>query len=117
MNSANGSVLPAFTSSSDSRRIANSFSRSYGSDGGQTRTGVLELPRPATVAVGTEIHMVRRLAAQHPDKTIVQLCGELFDFFVAALFFGPAHLALNSRQRTADALFMQQPHAVGHNLR
>ena len=31
-------------------------------------------PRPGTaMAIGTEIHMVQRLAAQHPDKTIVSL--------------------------------------------
>jgi len=38
---------------------------------------VAERPAGATLAIGTEIHMVKRLAAQHPDKTIVQLCGEL----------------------------------------
>ncbi|MFA5861132.1 MAG: quinolinate synthase NadA [Candidatus Thermoplasmatota archaeon] len=38
---------------------------------------VAEQPAGSTLAIGTEIHMVRRLAAQHPDKTIVQLCGEL----------------------------------------
>lgn len=34
-------------------------------------------PAGSTLAIGTEIHMVRRLAAQHPDKTILQLCGDL----------------------------------------
>jgi quinolinate synthase len=38
---------------------------------------VAEQPAGSTLAIGTEIHMVKRLAAQHPDKTIVQLCGEL----------------------------------------
>jgi quinolinate synthase len=36
-----------------------------------------EQPAGSTLAIGTEIHMVKRLAAQHPDKRIVQLCGEL----------------------------------------
>jgi quinolinate synthase len=30
-------------------------------------------PAGATVAVGTEIHLVNRLAAEHPDKTVVSL--------------------------------------------
>jgi quinolinate synthase len=38
---------------------------------------VAEQPAGSTLAIGTEIHMVKRLAQQHPDKTIVQLCGEL----------------------------------------
>ncbi len=28
-------------------------------------------------AIGTEVHLVKRLAKEHPDKTIVQLCGDL----------------------------------------
>ncbi len=28
-------------------------------------------------AIGTEIHLVKRLAREHPDKTIVQLCGKI----------------------------------------
>ncbi|HWH08831.1 MAG TPA: quinolinate synthase NadA, partial [Candidatus Thermoplasmatota archaeon] len=38
---------------------------------------VAQQPAGSTLAIGTEVHMVRRLAAQHPDKTIVQLCGPL----------------------------------------
>jgi quinolinate synthase len=38
---------------------------------------VAEQPAGSTLAIGTEIHMVRRLAAQHPDKTVMQLCGDL----------------------------------------
>lgn len=34
---------------------------------------VREAPVGATLAIGTEIHMVQRLAAQHPDKTIFTL--------------------------------------------
>jgi quinolinate synthase len=30
-------------------------------------------PAGATIAVGTEIHLVQRLAAEHPDKTVVSL--------------------------------------------
>lgn len=38
---------------------------------------VAEQPSGATIAIGTEIHMVKRLAAKHQDKTIHQLCGPL----------------------------------------
>ena len=38
---------------------------------------VAEQPAGSTLAIGTEVHMVRRLAAQHPDKTVMQLCGDL----------------------------------------
>ena len=38
---------------------------------------VAEQPAGSTIAIGTEIHMVKRLAAQHPDKVIHQLCGPL----------------------------------------
>ena len=38
---------------------------------------VAEQPAGSTLAIGTEVHMVRRLARQHPDKTIMQLCGDL----------------------------------------
>lgn len=38
---------------------------------------VAEQPAGSTIAIGTEVHMVKRLAAQHPDKTIHQLCGPL----------------------------------------
>jgi quinolinate synthase len=34
---------------------------------------VTDAPAGAVMAIGTEIHMVQRLAAQHPDKTIVSL--------------------------------------------
>jgi quinolinate synthase len=34
---------------------------------------VQDAPAGTAMAVGTEIHMVQRLAAQHPDKTIVSL--------------------------------------------
>ncbi|MHB8585868.1 MAG: quinolinate synthase NadA [Thermoplasmatota archaeon] len=33
-------------------------------------------PAGAKMAIGTEIHMVKRLAREHPDRYIVQLCGE-----------------------------------------
>jgi len=36
---------------------------------------VAEQAAGSTLAIGTEIHMVKRLAAQHPDKQIMQLCG------------------------------------------
>jgi quinolinate synthase len=32
-----------------------------------------ELPAGSTIAIGTEVHMVRRLAAEHPDKAISTL--------------------------------------------
>jgi quinolinate synthase len=38
---------------------------------------VAQQPAGSTLAIGTEIHMVKRLAVQHPDKRILQLCGEL----------------------------------------
>lgn len=38
---------------------------------------VAEQPAGSTLAIGTEINMVKRLAAQHPDKTVMQLCGDL----------------------------------------
>lgn len=38
---------------------------------------VKEQPAGSTIAVGTEIHMVKRLAAQNPDKTVYQLCGPM----------------------------------------
>ena len=31
------------------------------------------LPAGSTVAVGTEVHLVNRLAQEHPDKTVVSL--------------------------------------------
>jgi quinolinate synthase len=31
------------------------------------------LPAGSTVAIGTEIHLVNRLAQEHPDKTVVSL--------------------------------------------
>ncbi len=34
-------------------------------------------PAGAKIAIGTEVHMVRRLQREHPDKAIVQLCGAL----------------------------------------
>jgi quinolinate synthase len=34
---------------------------------------VAAMPAASTLAIGTEIHMVQRLAADHPDKTIVSL--------------------------------------------
>jgi quinolinate synthase len=34
---------------------------------------VEEAPAGAVLAVGTEIHMVRRMATEHPDKTIFSL--------------------------------------------
>ena len=38
---------------------------------------VKEQPAGSVIAVGTEIHMVRRLAAQNPDKQVHQLCGPM----------------------------------------
>ena len=38
---------------------------------------VAEQPAGSTLAIGTEIHMVKRLAKLHPDKVIHQLCGPL----------------------------------------
>jgi quinolinate synthase len=34
---------------------------------------VADAPAGAAFAVGTEIHLVNRLAAQHPDKTVITL--------------------------------------------
>jgi quinolinate synthase len=34
---------------------------------------VAEAPSDAVIAIGTEIHMIQRLAAEHPDKTVVSL--------------------------------------------
>lgn len=43
---------------------------------------VKEQPSGSTIAIGTEIHLVERLAAQNPDKTIVPLarsqCGAMY---------------------------------------
>jgi len=43
---------------------------------------VRDLPAGTTVAIGTEIHLVERLAAQNPDKTVVPLarsqCGAMY---------------------------------------
>ncbi len=36
-------------------------------------TWVDEAPAGATLAIGTEIHMVRRMASEHPDKTVFSL--------------------------------------------
>ena len=33
-------------------------------------------PAGATLAIGTEVHLVEHLQLDHPDKTIIQLCGE-----------------------------------------
>lgn len=38
---------------------------------------VAQQPAGSTLAIGTEIHMVKRLAKMHPDKEVVQLCGAL----------------------------------------
>ena len=38
---------------------------------------VAEQPAGSVLAIGTEINMVKRLAAQNPDKTVMQLCGDL----------------------------------------
>lgn len=37
---------------------------------------VRDAPAGATLAIGTEIHLVEHLQKAHPDKTILQLCGE-----------------------------------------
>ncbi|MBV8304273.1 MAG: quinolinate synthase NadA, partial [Acidimicrobiia bacterium] len=48
-------------------------------------------PAGATLAIGTEIHLVQRLAAEHPDKTIVSLdplicpCSTMFRIDAAHL--------------------------------
>lgn len=38
---------------------------------------VADQPAGSVIAIGTEIHMVQRLAKQHPDKKIMQLCGKI----------------------------------------
>ncbi|HWG92479.1 MAG TPA: quinolinate synthase NadA [Candidatus Thermoplasmatota archaeon] len=38
---------------------------------------IAKQPAGSKIAVGTEIHMVKRLAKENPDKFIVQLCGAL----------------------------------------
>lgn len=38
---------------------------------------VAKLPAGASVGIGTEIHLVKRLAKEHRDKRVVQLCGDL----------------------------------------
>lgn len=43
----------------------------------QIQAFVDDQPAGATLAIGTEIHMVERLQHENPDKTILQLCGEL----------------------------------------
>ena len=48
-------------------------------------------PAGSAIAVGTEIHLVQRLAAEHPDKTIVSLdplicpCSTMFRIDAAHL--------------------------------
>ena len=59
---------------------------------------VAEAPAGAVVAVGTEIHMVQRLAAQHPDKTIFSLdplicpCATMFRIDAPHLAWTLEHL-------------------------
>ncbi|GAB4506164.1 MAG: quinolinate synthase NadA [Anaerolineales bacterium] len=52
---------------------------------------VRDLPAGATVAIGTEIHLVERLAAQNPDKTVVPLarsqCGAMYRITPQALAY------------------------------
>jgi quinolinate synthase len=38
---------------------------------------VEDQPAGSTIAIGTEIHMVERLDREHPDKEIVQVCGDM----------------------------------------
>lgn len=58
---------------------------------------VNELPPGTTVAVGTEIHLVERLAAQNPDKTVVPLarsqCGAMYRITPQALAYTLDELA------------------------
>ncbi len=59
---------------------------------------VADAPAGAVLAVGTEIHMVQRLAAQHPDKTIVSLdplvcpCATMFRIDAPHLAWTLEHL-------------------------
>jgi quinolinate synthase len=59
---------------------------------------VAEAPAGAVLAVGTEIHMVQRLAAEHPDKTIVSLdplvcpCATMFRIDAPHLAWTLEHL-------------------------
>ena len=59
---------------------------------------VAEAPAGTVVAVGTEIHMVQRLAAQHPDKTIFSLdplicpCATMFRIDAPHLAWTLEHL-------------------------
>ena len=52
---------------------------------------VAEAPPGSTLAVGTEIHLVQRLAAEHPDKTVFSLdplicpCSTMFRIDAAHL--------------------------------
>lgn len=58
---------------------------------------VNELPPGTTVAIGTEIHLVERLAAQNPDKTVVPLarsqCGAMYRITPQALAYTLDELA------------------------
>ncbi len=58
---------------------------------------VNELPPGETVAIGTEIHLVERLAAQNPDKTVVPLarsqCAAMYRITPQALAYTLDELA------------------------
>jgi quinolinate synthase len=62
---------------------------------------VNQLPAGAAVAVGTEIHMVERLARQNPDKTVIPLarsqCGAMYRIT-------PQHLAYTLDRLAAGEL-------------
>ena len=55
-------------------------------------------PVGSTLAVGTEIHLVQRLAAEHPDRTVVSLdplicpCSTMFRIDAAHLAWVLEHL-------------------------
>ncbi len=65
------------------------------SDAAASTSGIVryvrDLPAGATVAIGTEIHLVERLAAQNPDKTVVPLarsqCGAMYRITPQALAY------------------------------
>src|SRR5207302_10750875 len=55
-------------------------------------------PAGSTLAIGTEIHLVQRLAAEHPDKTVFSLdplicpCSTMFRIDAAHLAWSLEHL-------------------------
>lgn len=65
------------------------------SDAAASTSGIVryvkDLPAGTAVAIGTEIHLVERLAAQNPDKTVVPLarsqCGAMYRITPQALAY------------------------------